>query len=91
MKEKDAIVCGMGNDGGYAYNSDRYFCSLAPGHGDDVPHRAYRNHVVTGKGRDILWLGPWNDKTPWEDAESERLADEWANRWDDPEWLANNW
>lgn len=71
-------ICEAESDNGGAGWVRTFTCSLDEGH--DGPHRAYWNHEVTGNGRDVCWLGPWIDETPWEDEESERLYEEWINR-----------
>jgi len=54
------------------------YCSLPKGHDPAIdPHRAWVGHVITGQGKDVMWLGPWADGTAFRDAEADRLQDEW--------------
>jgi hypothetical protein len=62
----------------HGWMSGGRYCSLDTGH--EGPHIAYSEHHVTGDGRDVIWLGPWEDGRPWECAETDRLWEEWELR-----------
>lgn len=83
-------VCGVESSSEMSYMSRSRFCSLDPNHVDDPdsPHVAYEGHIVTGHGRNVIWLGPWVDGRPYKGQQTDRLQDEWDRRWDDPIWLA---
>lgn len=57
------------------------YCSKPKGHDPLVDqHVAYAYHNVTGSGQYVMWLGPWDDDTPYETEEAVRLEMEWSNR-----------
>lgn len=69
---------------GTGFLSRRSYCSKPKGHDPKKdPHVAYNNHVFTGKGEDVMYLGPWDDdptRDVWDNEEANRLHDEWSNR-----------
>ena len=72
-------LCGVAN-GGPNWMAGRKHCSLQKGH--EGQHLAFWYNEVTLDGRDVTWLGPWEDGRDYDTALTEALQEAWERRYD---------